>query len=620
MILRRSSLPLATALGAMLASALAFAEARPAQVSNDPFWTAVIDMSAGGMAVGDANGDGIPDLAIGTYAGGYPETALNDYVFAGNAITGLGTSPIWTSNDTSFTTDALWAFVTGAASPDLIMVNGGGSTSPAMLYAPGTSGLPLDPTSTHTPENGSGLVGVAGDVNGDGIADLFVANQCYLPCEEVIAVGYVSENGALPAASNWKTSILSQWAGAALADLDRGAVERATITRDGDGQRRLFWIPGAPLHELVRVLVDRGNPGKITYDLKAGWVLFATAPAAGTTVELTYERSSQPDLALSSNPGPLAVFANNGQGIDKTATWTGNPPGEGYKAIVFVDLDRDGYPELFAAGGSGSPAVVFKNVAGVLEAVPSWVSDNQDFGIEDATVLDANGDGWLDVLVATFNYGYAIFLNQHGVLETNPSVAFTPADKSIASCEAFDANSDGMPDVVLGFAGEKPQIFLNQTLPMPAPTITTQLPADFDPAHVTALPIDGTGFEAPVRVFLGDVEATSVVVQSSTHLVATFASPATASELVVVNSDLQAATAKPMPPGDTDGGVPGNDAGQPTVDAGQTQGTDGGIAQNPGTAEESGCGCSTGSVAGNLWGLLALSIALVERRRRLSRG
>ncbi|MFC1611346.1 FG-GAP-like repeat-containing protein [Myxococcota bacterium] len=537
------------------------------QIDSSPLWESEHNYRAGGVALGDANGDGIFDLAVGNYGGGWPELPLNTVIFLGNGTT-LETTPSWTGELEGHTTAVGWARIGGGNSPDLIEINGGASGHQSLVYGYDQGSLDTYPRWASVGTGHSGLGFAVGDVNRDGVLDLFIANQNYF--EDAQSIGFVSTAGTLPEAANWFSANVGQFSDAALGDLDRSGVMERTYLASGDGATHLFWLPELSL-AMHRVLVAGANPGPVTCDPVAGTVYFRVPPPAGAAIEILYEISTELDLAVSGDPGGVLLYLHDA-GIPTSPDRTLDQEAAN-KRVMLVDLDRDGFQEIVAAGGNNSPLAVFDNDNGTILATPTWVSEAASLDAVDAAVADIDADGFADVIVGIFCGDVHVYQNLAGTLEATPSVTIATEDGCVSSLSAGDANIDGMVDLLLGHAGERTTIHANAQSPWPAPVVDS-----FSQASTT-LTVSGHDFRGPVRVYIdNDRQVQAVTSVTATTIVATLPDASTATRVVVVNPDLQAAISGAAP---ADGG--------PT-DAGPSDGgtTDGGIIGDGGPSDQDG--------------------------------
>lgn len=131
-------------------------------------------------------------------------------------------------------------------------------------------------------------------------------------------------------------------------------------------------------------------------------------------------------------------------------------------AVAVGDVTGDGLDDVFVGGGSGAPGQLFiqqKNGSFVAstEGQP-WVSDkaHEDWG---ALFFDANGDGLLDLYVASGGYHLApgsrllqdrLYINQGGGRFARDTLALPTMLTSTATVRAADFTGDGRPDLFVG--------------------------------------------------------------------------------------------------------------------------------------------------------------------------
>jgi hypothetical protein len=167
----------------------------------------------------------------------------------------------------------------------------------------------------------------------------------------------------------------------------------------------------------------------------------------------------------------------------------------------FVDLNNDELPDWVEtdAGSFLGLRVAMNNNLGVpgsfIEATNTWLPNQQAPGSpDDLRHEDVNFDGFVDVLTSyRFSPNMDVFLNQNGQT-FGQSVRITAPSGSIHDVVFVDANADGFADVIGANESGTAWLFLNNgNLPVPGFTFDQSFPDD---AHSgIAADFNGDGFE-----------------------------------------------------------------------------------------------------------------------------
>lgn len=356
--------------------------------------------NATNLAIGDLNGDGIPDLVSSS---GYIDYGLGAGKFTNpveypvqadqgtynvvladlrnNGLTDIvtdayfGISVLLNIGNGAYE-DGVWTKVAGGAGcgaaadfngdgkPDLAVNNAQGVS---ILLGTGKSGSPFTPGATLTLANAECLV--TGDLNGDGIPDLLVP------------------------------------------------------------------VTGSP----NALLAYLGN-GDGTFTLKS---TTPTPNSGGYVVLGDFNHDGKLDFATSGN----LLALGNGDGTFQTpAAFIANPPASGFSNIAVGDVNNDGWADLVLTNSSVLPTVnlfvMLNNQHCGFSQVPSNVGD-----VTIQVILaDVNSDGNLDAILAGPYGGASVYLGNGGgefTFKVTLGVGFSVPSINVVA----DLNGDGIPDI-----------------------------------------------------------------------------------------------------------------------------------------------------------------------------
>jgi FG-GAP repeat/FG-GAP-like repeat len=420
----------------------------------------------GVASAGDVNGDGYADVVVGAYnydAGESEEGAA--FVFAGSASgvasAGAG-SAVTTLQGNQASARFGWSVasagdVNGDGYADVVvgayLFDSGESDEGAAFVFVGSaagvaSGNPASAAATLQANQGSAALGFsvasAGDVNGDGYADVLVGSPSYDLGEVNEGAAFVFPGGVAGVVSGNPTTAATTLQGNQSGGNFGTSVASAGDT-NGDGYADV--LVGAPLYDLGQV--DEG----------AAFVFI----------------------------GGAAGIANGAPFVTSAATLEPNQPGAefGQSVAAAGDVNGDGYADVVvgayrwesSAGENNEGAVfVYWGSAGAIagngpSGAAATLESNQTnaAGGNAAGAGDVNGDGYADILVGAPAYDSgennegAVFLflgGASGIASGGPLTAATTLQGNQASAffgssvaGAGDVNGDGFADVIVGAYG-----------------------------------------------------------------------------------------------------------------------------------------------------------------------
>jgi hypothetical protein len=386
---------------------------------------------------GDVNGDGYSDVIVGAdyYDGSFTDEG-RAYVYHGSSA-GLSTTPNWTTygyRDNAYFGHAVSAAgdVNGDGYSDVIVGAdgyGNGQTLEGVVFVYYGSESGLNPSFGWMAESNQAgarfgrAVGMAGDVNGDGYADVIIGAPLYVngQAEEGQAFVYHGSPDGLNTTAGW---------------MDEGDREAAqyghSVSTAGDvnGDGYSDVIVGAPDY-------DNGHNSE-----GAAFVYHGSASGL----------SAAPNWIVESDQD----YAHLGHSVSVA----GDVNGDGYSDVIVGAPNYDN-----GQSGEGGAFVYHGSVSG-LSATPNWIAESDqlyaEFGCAVSTAGDVNGDGYGDVIVGAHLYsnGHAyeggVFVYHGSVSGLSATPNWTAesdqgyAEFGYAVSTAGDVNGDGFSDVIVG--------------------------------------------------------------------------------------------------------------------------------------------------------------------------
>lgn len=403
-------------------------------LSSLPDWIADVDGNAFGIAFGDINNDGRPDLAVGTgWAYGTPQYYPN-YVYL-NVDGMLEATASWASDDMPIYQGVMWVDADDDGWLDLVGIGVGQDTQ---VYR-NLGGMLETTASWQTTDSAAqdGIMVTAGDINGDGLRELLTTDNTQLggsgefkqysglsegyfetACSwsyyegygSAVALADVNADGLLdlatgawwdhtrlffntgselPATPTWNSASTSVVEKIVFGDVDPPCSIEMMLTKVFVAEgRSLFYLPHQPIQRIVGVRRDgfELDPDEYAYSRESAWISVANAPAE--SLEVTYSYSPSPDMIVSNWDGDIGNYLYYNQLIEDC---NDNDTADGCD-IAFGSSDDDngnGIPdecECFAdVNGDGTVGVV-----DLLALLAAWNLT----GVPE----DINNDGIVNVL------------------------------------------------------------------------------------------------------------------------------------------------------------------------------------------------------------------------------
>lgn len=350
------------------------------------------------IAIGDVNGDGIPDLVSSL---GFVSFGLGKAKFAPAVY-----YPVETSEPSQ---NVVLADLRKKGLTDILFAE---NFAVSVLLNSGT-GTFEDGVWTSVP--GAGNCGAAADFNGDGKPDMAV------PTSTGITILFGTGKASAP------YSIGPSFA------ISGGATCPITGDLNGDG------IP-----DLVVGANGLGGVGAYLGKGDGTFTLAGVIPMSpGFLVLGDFNHDGIPDVADSSNQFALGNGDGTFQAVQPILT---SPPPLGFSWIAAGDVNNDGFTDILATEGDfGTAMYVLLNDKHGGFTLSNTITNPS--GMYTVTTADLNRDGNLDAVVQTCCNATVYLGNGQGGFTLTTTLAYPGSD--ILPVEIGDVNGDGIPDLLL---------------------------------------------------------------------------------------------------------------------------------------------------------------------------
>lgn len=312
-------------------------------LSSTPDWVSGDLFYSFSCSFGDANGDGLLDLAVATGESYTSEPEQFRIYLNNNGM--LESLPSWKSSDAFYSYDVTWADFDNDGDLDLVFAN---ENFPNQIYQNYGDSIGTTPSWSSTDASKYANSVFVSDVNNDGYLDIAISDNSQLGGNGRFKI-YFNNQGVMNTAPSWTSAFSGYGSGIMLADIDNdgfrdlltggwwqalriymndngafssqpqltsntNSVVEAIVCGDltnkeikevdeifiCSGTRKLFYLANPPLQEILSVIVDSDTLGfdEFCYQLESGWISLANQPDSGAIVTVKKVITNHFDMGI----------------------------------------------------------------------------------------------------------------------------------------------------------------------------------------------------------------------------------------------------------------------------------------------------------------------------------
>jgi len=358
-----------------------------------------------GIAVGDFNGDGKPDLAIANYTDNTVTILLGN---GDGTFTASATSPATGINPIALVAGDF----NGDGKADLAVVNNGDNTMTVLL---GNGDGTFTPAGAAVSTGINPLSVAAGDFNGDGIADLAVANYS----DNTLMVFLGNGDGTFTATTTNSPTINGP-SFVAVGDFNNDGIADLAVTNYNN--------------DTLTILLGQGDGTFVATSANP-----ATGNSPNAAVVADFAGNGKADLAVvNSGDNTVSILLGNGDGTFKPETII--PTGSLPYSIGAGDLNGDGKVDLVVTNDSDNTLTVLlgKGDGTFTSSATNPATGQSPWPI---AVADLNGDGIADIAAGNFT-------------DSTVTVFLSSEQEATAAASGISVTGIGPHHVYASYAGD----------------------------------------------------------------------------------------------------------------------------------------------------------------------